>query len=109
MKTNVLVEEARQRFEGEGLNLMKEVKKWMSTTKEELSKEQYDALPHDKAIAWNWWLDKLMDHVRIVARNDGIVDAARQLVGCFFSFQGSHPSDPRLFLPASLGGERNQA
>lgn len=53
MKTNVLVEEARQRFEkaGPGMNLMNDLKIWMSTTKKALSKEQYNALPKDEAIA----------------------------------------------------------
>jgi hypothetical protein len=32
----------------------------------------YNNLEEAEAIAWNWWLDKIMDHTRTVSRNDGI-------------------------------------
>lgn len=76
--------EAKQEIEAKapGQNLVRKLCAWTTACRSQLTPKKYKKLADAKAIAWNWWLDKIMDHTRTVSRNDGIAAAANGLVSC---------------------------
>jgi hypothetical protein len=76
--------EAKQKLEAiePGQNLVQKLQAWTTACRMELPPKKYNNLEEAEAIAWNWWLDKIMDHTRTVSRNDGIAAAANGLVSC---------------------------
>lgn len=76
--------EAKKKIEdaAPGQKLVQKLQAWMTACAADLPLRKYRELADAKAIAWNWWLDKIMDHTRTVSHNDGVAAAANNLVTC---------------------------
>lgn len=68
--------------ESEDANLVPELQDWVKARTLQLSADKYMDLKEAKMIAWNVWLDKLMDHIRTESCNNGIAAAAKDIVSC---------------------------
>lgn len=76
--------EAKQKIEAEapGQNLVQKLQTWTTACRMRLPPKKYNNLEEAEAIAWNWWLDRIMDHTRTVSQNNEIAAAANDLVSC---------------------------
>lgn len=82
-KERLTSEQARRRInEAEG-GLAHRLQTWATKVQtRQLTKARYNSLGVGtaKAIAWNLWLEKLMDHVRTVSHYEGIAAAGQAIV-----------------------------
>lgn len=72
------ISEAKKIIEAEGLRLLHDLEHWRDSM--HLRKTVYEHLTHTKMLAWNLWLDKLMDHVETVFRLDDVEKATEEIV-----------------------------
>lgn len=77
------IPEAKKTIKAKGTWLLHQLEQWKKDGLAQLPEDAYKGLPYAEACAWNLWLDKLMDHVQTVARQEGTVAAANNIVRCF--------------------------
>ena len=77
------IPEAKKTIKAKGTWLLHQLEQWKKDRLAQLPEDAYKGLPYAEACAWNLWLDKLMDHVKTVARQEGTVAAANNIVRCF--------------------------
>lgn len=82
-ETAPTIQEAKDTIKERGTWLLQLLERWHQDRLWQLPEDAYEGLAEAEAFAWNLWLDKLTDHVKTVARQGGIIAAAKNIVGHF--------------------------